>query len=385
MKYNRLLVSILAITMVFSCVPTGGAAADKKGMEIPQYNECFTFSDAKEGYESDYDLGRQNMITLGFDEELIDSLSQEEIIRYAHIESGLVNTQYIKVSYSVPTPERSAAVQTIDDGYITVNEDQLDQLKQKQEIMTKEAFEKEVAATKALQAKVVMEDKKDTIQESFLGVEQGVAATSSLNDEVRVFNNYMILSTTITKINNRKYRVAGRYEWTTEPTKRYNDIFTFGPDNATYFENSSLYAISKCNFRQEIRQPNGSITINSGNNNKEYTNYNDLEYKSGGGYGIRVKVYANGTDPYTGLPFGGNCKYTGFKGYIAGDMIVREPQNTQNMKVIVNYSQQSFSVSPSSISVTIPKSVGVSISPSNSFSIKESYISFRHPDFYEVS
>ena len=366
---KKVLASLLAVTsLVCSVSATGVSRVDEENVP-PQYVEVIDFPMLAAEDLSEYEVGLQNMRALGFSEKVIDTVPFSEVCKYADVTSGIVSTQYIKVSYALPG-EEIMPLSDDDQEFFVVSADEVDQLESYHSIITKEQYEEEAAATKALQESLA-----------------NVMPVSEISDDVRVFNGYMTLTATVATISGTtsKYLVSGDYEWTTEPTKRYTDIFAIAPDTGAYFLNSSLDVYYSCKYRQEVTSVNGSTTVYTGTKASDYDTYNDWEYKSGGGYGVAVKMWKNGTDPFTELPFGGSCVYTDFVGYASGEMVVREPQTYQNMKIVVGYAQQTKSGSISSVSVSIPPAVGISISGSSKHDIKACPVSFSHPNFTVVN
>ena len=366
---KKVLASLLAVASLICSVSATGLPQSDETTEIPRYIEAINIPMLAEEGLSEYEVGLQNMRALGFSEKVIDTVPFSEVCKYADVTSGIVSTQYIKVSYALPG-EEIMPLSDDDQEFFVVSADEVDQLESYHSIITKEQYEEEAAATKALQESLA-----------------NVMPVSEISDDVRVFNGYMTLTATVATISGTtsKYLVSGDYEWTTEPTKRYTDIFAIAPDTGAYFLNSSLDVYYSCKYRQEVTSVNGSTTVYTGTKASDYDTYNDWEYKSGGGYGVAVKMWKNGTDPFTELPFGGSCVYTDFVGYASGEMVVREPQTYQNMKIVVGYAQQTKSGSISSVSVSIPPAVGISISGSSKHDIKACPVSFSHPNFTVVN
>lgn len=315
---------------------------------------------------ADYDCGREVMLAMGFDADLIDSMDRDHVAGYANVTEAIGLTQYYRVHYYLDN-ENGGRIGG-DHLSVIVSPDEVENLKVSVQPLQKEMYEQ-------------MSQEVIQMQNEQAGVE-----TADLIQEEEVFDGFMILQAKAAKLSTSRYKISGHYEWTTRPQGfgsvfmgLRQDIFTIAPDLHGRFSNSTMYAIRKVDWSRTVTDAQGVHHMTYGDNNKEFNGANEMTFGEGGGFGIDVPIeYSVEGDGY---------HYSNYKGYIGGEMIISEDDLRATLKICVDYAENTKRLPEiSSISVSIPPSVSISFSSGgNKFTVQESALMFHVPDFTKVS
>lgn len=362
---------LLTFALVLSFLPNAFAAtATANANDVSEDSEIVTLQQANENSNlSAYDRGKEVMLSLGIPENLITDMSPTHVEQYSDGTNAVLTSQYLRVSYIVPPT--LGQMQTTSDTtplYAFISENEMNNLTPIIETIDKETFITESRLVKALQEEI-----KSTNGNSI--------SLMGLEEKELVFNGYLELKSMAVKKADGTYVLSGRSEWITDPQgfSLFNrrDVFTIAPDTAGYFNNATAYAIRKVTYTKGSMNSSGTWTYSYGNKNKEFTEWNKMDYTDAG-FGIEVPIYRS-TSSTSSL-----MDYYSYMGYVSCVMIPRE-STPCNMKICVDYAQNSVGFS-GSISVGIPKSISISVSPAGKYeNPKEAALMFTHPGFVKIS
>lgn len=369
---------LLALAMsllIVSSIPTAALAWDGTAnmSAIPENGETIDLLKITEDADSsDYEKGREVMLSLGVPAELIDDMDRAHVERYADSTAAVTTTQYVRVRYYMEDGANKAnpllSLNKSNDLFVEVLEEDIGNLTFAIEVIDKETFEVESEMVKAMQ---------DQIQNS----RENDVQPMTLTETELVFNSYLELKSMATKKSNGRYLLSGRYEWKTNPQglpgNVQKDIFAIAPARNGDFIDSTEYAISKAKSTHGTMNGTGTWSYTYKTHNKEYNGYNEMDYGDAG-FGINIPIYRSSetTNRVT--------QYHSYMGYVSGEMVANSSAAT-TMKICVNYAKNKVKIDVG-ISVGIPKSASISITPSTYHDkpVRASLM-FKHPSFEQVS
>lgn len=346
------------------------AAAETENYEYEEVYELPNMAVAATNDTTDatanYDRGREVMLAMGFDADLIDSMDRDHVAGYANVTEAIGLTKYYRVHYYLDN--ENGARMGNDHLSVIVSPDDIEHLMVSVQPIEKEEYEQ-------------MSQEVIEMQNDQAGIE-----TADLIQEEEVFDGFMTLQSKAAKLSTSRYKVSGHYEWTTKPqgfstvfAGLRQDIFTIAPDVHGRFSNSTMYAIRKVDWSRTVTDAQGVHHMTYGNNNKEFNGANEMTFGEGGGFGIDVPIeYSVDGDGFN---------YSNYKGYIGGEMLISEDNLRATLKICVDYAENTKKVADiSSISISIPPSVSISFSSGgNKYTVQESALMFHVPDFTKVS
>jgi hypothetical protein len=361
---KKLLCLVMSVLMAVPLMMTAFAVEQKTEAEFEKYN--LSAETEVNGGGTDYDRGRSVMLSMGFDEDLVDSMDRDHVASYADVTEAVGLTQYYRVHYTLDNEIKTRSSE--DHVFIEVTPEDEDHLVASVQPVTKEEYER-------LSQEVVK------LQE-----EGNRVATMDLIQKEKVFDGFMTLQAKAAKISTSRYKISGTYEWTTRPQGfgtifkgLRQDIFTIAPDAHGRFSNSTMYAIRKVDWARTVTDAQGVRHMTYGNNNKDFNGANSMTFREGGGFGIDIPIeYSSTGDGYS---------YKNYNGYIGGEMLISEDNLKATLKICVDYAKNTKKIgSISSISVSIPPSLSISFSSGgDKYTVQESALMFHVPDFRKVS
>lgn len=219
---KRLLMIILSLSMVCTIFAYPAMAADTTSVPLKtsyvtasgQQVSHITFNNTAKTTLDSLTRAKQNMAALGFEQDWIDTLSEEEILDYADIEDANITTSFFKLR--ALTDEEQITRQYYEDNNLM------------DEYIDPREFE--------------------VIPESQYINETEIApldAEPEPND-----NGYIIVTATSVKYssNPKNYKLSGRYEWTKMPTNRYTDYFAVSHSTGITEYPDTFYSVTKHSF-----------------------------------------------------------------------------------------------------------------------------------------
>lgn len=312
--------------------------------------------------ETKYERGRNVMLAMGYDAELIDSMDKSHVAGYAEATAAMGVTRYYRIHYYLNNEKNTRAAS--DHLSITVTPEERENLEAVVQPLTKEEFEE-------ISLKISeMQEERETV------------AQADLIQEEEVFDECMILQAKAAQLSDSTYKISGHYEWTTKPQgflyKQRTDVFTIAPDLLGRFNNNTMYAIRKVEWAQTRTDVSGVHHMTYGNDEKEYNGANDMTFRDGGfGIDVPIEYSVTGKD---------GRNYSNYRGYIGGEMTVSPDDVQATLKICVDYAEMTGYINISSISVGIPKSASISFGvDDDDFKVQESALMFHVPDFKKVS
>ncbi len=371
---KKFLALAMTLVMAISLFPTAMAWDETANMSaVLEYTETIDLLQTiEESDSSAYEKGREVMLSLGIPAELIDDMDKSHVESYAGGTAAVTTTQYVRVRYYLSDESNEAnsvaGLAKANNLFVEVSEDDISNLASTFEIIDKETFEYESQIVKAMQEQI-----QNPLQDT--------ARPMTLTQPELVFNGYLELKSMATKKANGRYLLSGRYEWKTDPQGFAlgvrKDIFTIAPDKTGDFIDDTEYAISKAQSINGTMNGTGTWSYTYKNHNKEYKGYNNMDHGDAG-FGINVPIYysINTTNRF--------AKYHSYMGYVSGEMIPSS-SSTTNMKICVSYAKNKTRYSVG-ISVGIPKSASISITPSTYHDkpVRASLM-FTHPSFEQIN
>lgn len=345
---KRLLMIILSLSMVCTIFAYPAMAADTTSVPLKtsyvtasgQQVSHIAFNNTTKTTLDSLTRAKQNMAALGFEQDWIDTLSEEEILDYADIEDATVTTSFLRLRPL--TDEEQNTLQYYEDNNL------MDQYVDPREF--------------------------EIISESQYTNEAHIVPFADLNRDsglVKVTVTSAKYSTTP-----KNYKLSGRYEWTKMPTNRYTDYFGVSHSSGVTEYPNTFYAVTKHSFNHYdwVYQNSGTITKTK-NNSKSYVDKIDKEaigdgnwtHLGAGGYGINHTLHKDFT-PLLSYPGTSGIQkvYYGYKGYLSYDIYISNHTQPWGFNTYASLQHQIKTVSVG-VSVSIPLSAGLSVSPASSF------------------
>lgn len=192
---KKLLCLVMSVLMAVPLMMTAFAVEQKTEAEFEKYN--LSAETEVNGGGTDYDRGRSVMLSMGFDEDLVDSMDRDHVASYADVTEAVGLTQYYRVHYTLDNEIKTRSSE--DHIFIEVTPEDEDHLVASVQPVTKEEYER-------LSQEVVK------LQE-----EGNRVATMDLIQKEKVFDGFMTLQAKAAKISTSRYKISGTYEWTTRP------------------------------------------------------------------------------------------------------------------------------------------------------------------------
>ena len=352
---KRLLMIILSLSMVCTIFAYPAMAADTTSVPLKtsyvtasgQQVSHITFNNTAKTTLDSLTRAKQNMAALGFEQDWIDTLSEEEILDYADIEDAIITTSFFKLR--ALTDEEQITRQYYEDNNLM------------DEYIDPREFE--------------------VIPESQYINETEIAPLTSKG----IDNGYITVTATSVKYssNPKNYKLSGRYEWTKMPTNRYTDYFAVSHSSGITEYPDTFYSVTKHSFDHYdwVYQNSGSIKKTK-NNTKSYVDKIDTEAKGNGkwehagpgGYAITHTLHKDFT-PSLSHPgtTGIQEVYYGYKGYLAYDIYISNPTQPWGFNTYATLQHQ-YKTVVTGLSISIPLGGSLSLTPQSSFQNADSAI-----------
>lgn len=187
---KKLLCLVMSVLMAVPLMMTAFAVEQKTEAEFEKYN--LSAETEVNGGGTDYDRGRSVMLSMGFDEDLVDSMDRDHVASYADVTEAVGLTQYYRVHYTLDNEIKTRSSE--DHIFIEVTPEDEDHLVASVQPVTKEEYER-------LSQEVVK------LQE-----ESNRVATMDLIQKEKVFDGFMTLQAKAAKISTSRYKISGTYE-----------------------------------------------------------------------------------------------------------------------------------------------------------------------------
>ena len=347
---KRLLMSIMALSMICSTFTCSAMAVESTTTQYKtsyvnadgQQVSHITFRSIDNAELDNLTRAKQNMEALGFEQDWIDTLSEEEILDYANIDDATITTSFLKLR--ALTDEEQATLKYYEENNLM---DQYDDPREFEVIP---------------EAQYMNETQISTMAEGTQNRDSG----------------YVKLTVTGVKYSAkpRNYKLSGRYEWTKMPTNRYTDYFGVSHSEGVMELADTFYAVTKHSFDQYdwLYQNSGTIRKTK-NYAKSYVDKVDREisgngawdYEGEGGYGIKHTLHKDFTPSLSYPGTQGIQKiYYGYKGYLAYDITISNYAAPWAFNTYASLQHQ-VKYFNWGVSVSIPPSAGLSVEPQSSF------------------
>lgn len=338
--------SSLAVSAPADIAPTSGNLSSGETTHI-------TFHDTARSVRlSALEQGKEHLTQLGL-KDWIEELSDEEIEKYADISESTVTTSYMKLRELTADEESEKEQYELEHGVGTYNDPR------EFEAVSRSEFLNEQIAT-------LSTDKGYPIDSGYVKLTVACNRRTSIKDQ---------------------YMVSGRYEWTTVPKSRGKDCMVLSTNNLT-LKPDTFYSITKHSrdYYAYTAMASGAV-VSSRVASKSYTDKVDRErkgngeweYSGTGGYGVAYTMNNNSVPVsiLAGTTASGYI-YTNYKGYISYDGTIAQKNQAASFNAFVDFFHTEKSYT-GSISVGIPLSGSVSISPSNKYVSKQiaAYVTYN--------
>lgn len=339
--------------IMMCCSVTGVASANEisnsKQISTDQFGNTITeiiFSqNAPTDSDSALEVGKSHLLALGFSKDWIAGMSDDEIKKYADISESTVTDSYLKLRGL--TEEELLEKETIENS------------------RGAEAYEDPCEFETISKEQYIRETQTSPLDTTSLDLDSG----------------YVQMTVTCSKRTSLKsqYMVSGRYEWSKVPKTRGKDCFVLSTSNLALVP-STFYSVTKSSmdYYRYVALAGG---IQSGKDSSlsyrdkidaEHSGNGSWEYSGDGGYAVAHSFSSDLLPPavmVTGTSATGKYYYD-FKGYISFDGVVAQPNQKTNFNAFstLHHNTKAYS---GSISLSIPKSASISISPVDKYTTKQ--------------
>jgi len=342
-KFRRLLSIGMACIMIVSMVSTNVFASEQVESNTIFFNEADFIG------LSDLERGIAKLEIMGFDEDLINDLSENEIItKYSNAVSYSKNDKYFK---EIPANDNVAVASL--DSEVGLN-----------------LVEISEAAYNEIVANNLETETNTTIENELQPLTENTLTYGTLK-----------LTTGATHQGGGDYYFWSRYEWTTPPDYRGKDIFGLSKDSNVALKDSEFYSVTKYTKKTYQYYAGTSAvtrTLISSNEIWDERYEGDWDYNGTGGFAVE----ANLPDDFVPVQmlqgtFQTGYTYTDMKGYMSCDGSVTHPTVNTNFNIFTTYGHQK-SYYMFGFGVSIPGGASISVQPTSDYETKSCSIYERY-------
>lgn len=340
MKKTRKLTSLLlAVLVIFSAMGSTTFAANAESI-----NTIFFEETDFEGL-SELERGKTKLSIMGFDEDIIEELSENEIItKYANAISYSINNKYYKEVPASSDIATASLNSQIDNGP-SVNLVEI----------TEEEF---------------LELSEENIEE-LPAIQIGNMA-QPMTENTNTYGT-LKLTTGATHQGSGNYYFWSRYEWTTAPDYRGKDIFGFSKDSNVALNSSDFYSVTKYTQKKyQLYAGTGGVTSTLLSTNEIWDERyeGEWDYNGTGGYAVEANLPSD-VWPVQMLQgtFQTGYLYSGMKGYMSCNGSVTHPTLPTTFNVFTTYAHQTASYILN-FDVSIPAGASISVQPTSKYDTK---------------